>query len=84
MEARIYYNRNEEPLVTQKVSIDYIKRYPDAFEKISDDIKDNPLISVSKKSFYYLEEGDSKVSLVDVFCNGTNNSWVNLTTKKVK
>lgn len=81
MELKSSYNIDGGAIVKQGVAINYLRRIPMSSEKISEDIKNDPVISLESKMFYLKVEGEQRLSSYKVQCPGVNNLWLNLNTR---
>ena len=81
MELKTSYSSNGESIVRQEIAINYERRIPTKSENISEEIKNDPLISPESKMFYLKTDGEIRLNSYKVQCLGINNLWLNVDTK---
>jgi hypothetical protein len=73
---KVNYSTSESSIVKDPGLVSgYVDRVPDAMEKISDTITNDPLISVVSKVWYFKLIGDSKISSDTIAHSGITNKW---------
>jgi hypothetical protein len=72
----VNYSRTESSIIkTPGLVSTFIDRIPDAYEKISPEITENPFISPVSKVYYYLLDGESEIKSDTIAHAGMTNEW---------